>query len=85
MRRLLDGAVAFAARSGAAAVEACPIDVRRRLVWGEGYVGVASVFREAGFEEVARRSPTRPLMRKTLARRSGAPRRRAEATRRSEV
>jgi hypothetical protein len=66
MRTLLDAAVAFAARSGATAVEACPVDTRRTLTWGEGFVGHAGVFRAAGFEEVARRSPTRPLMRKML-------------------
>lgn len=70
MRILLDGALAFAASEGAKIVEACPIDTDRKLVWGEGYVGIASVFREAGFEEVARRSPTRPLMRKRLKGRS---------------
>ena len=68
MRKLLDGAVAFARRGGAAALEASPIETERKLVWGEGYVGIASVFRTAGFAEVARRSPTRPLMRKRLRR-----------------
>ena len=33
------------------------------LMWGEGFVGIVSVFRELGFKEVARRSPRRPLMR----------------------
>jgi hypothetical protein len=64
MRTLLDAAVGFAARSGAAAVEGCPVDTQRTLAWGEGFVGLAGVFRAAGFEEMARRSPTRPLMRK---------------------
>lgn len=68
MRRLLEGAVKFAASRGAAAIEACPIDTQRKLVWGEGYVGIASVFRDAGFSEVARRSSTRPLMRKAIGR-----------------
>lgn len=68
MRTLLEGALRFAAREGAGIVEACPIEPARKLIWGEGYPGIASVFREAGFQEVARRSPTRPLMRKTLAR-----------------
>ena len=66
MRTLLDGALGLAAKQSASIVEACPIDTDRKLVWGEGYVGIASVFREAGFTEVARRSPTRPLMRKVL-------------------
>jgi hypothetical protein len=67
MRVLLDGALAFAVGQGAKVIEACPIETERKLIWGEGYVGIASVFREAGFSEVARRSPTRPLMRKTLS------------------
>lgn len=62
MQVLLDGAVAFARKQGAKIVEACPIETERKLTWGEGYVGVAPVFRAAGFTEVARRSPTRPLM-----------------------
>jgi len=68
MRVLLDGALAFAARKGARIVEACPIESGRKLIWGEGYVGIASVFQSAGFREVARRSPTRPLMRRELRR-----------------
>jgi hypothetical protein len=67
MRTLLDGALAFAAKQRALVVEACPLDTKRKLIWGEGYVGIASVFRAAGFKEVARRSETRPLMRIELA------------------
>ncbi len=67
MRVLLDGAVAFAAEEGAAIVEACTVETNRKLIWTEGYVGIASVFRAAGFEEVARRSPTRPLMRRAIS------------------
>ena len=63
MRVLLEGALCFATGQGAAFVEACPVETERDLIWGEGYVGIARVFREAGFKEVARRSPTRPLMR----------------------
>jgi predicted GNAT family acetyltransferase len=72
MRALLDGAIVFARAQGARIVEACPLDTARKLIWGEGYVGLAPVFRAAGFHEVARRSPSRPLMRKKLqpARRS---------------
>jgi GNAT superfamily N-acetyltransferase len=67
MPALLKEALAFAVGQGAKVIEACPIETERKLIWGEGYVGIASVFREAGFSEVARRSPTRPLMRKTLS------------------
>jgi GNAT superfamily N-acetyltransferase len=66
MRTLLDGALTFAAKQRAAVVEACPLETDRKLIWGEGYVGIASVFRAAGFKEVARRSKTRPLMRLEL-------------------
>jgi GNAT superfamily N-acetyltransferase len=72
MRTLLDGALRFAAGEGAEIVEACPIEPVRKLMWGEGFHGIASVFRAAGFKEVARRSPTRPLMRKTVAGRKKA-------------
>jgi len=71
MRALLDGALRYAAGEGVRVVEACPIEPARKLMWGEGYHGIASVFRAAGFREVARRSPTRPLMRKTLWPRKG--------------
>lgn len=67
MRALLDGAVDLAAAEGAEVVEACPIEPARKLTWGEGYHGIASVFRASGFKEVARRSPTRPLMQRKLA------------------
>jgi GNAT superfamily N-acetyltransferase len=63
---LLKGALDFAAGQGATTVEACPLDAERKLFWGEGFVGIASVFRKAGFVEIARRTPTRPLMRIAL-------------------
>jgi len=66
MRTLIDAAADMAGRHGARVVEACPIDTERRLIWGEGFVGLARAFAEAGFSEVARRSPTRPLMRRVL-------------------
>lgn len=63
MRTLVDGAVGYSRDNGARIVEACPIEPARPLIWGEAFIGIASVFRQAGFDEVARRSPTRPLMR----------------------
>jgi predicted GNAT family acetyltransferase len=60
---LIDGALGYARENGARMVEACPVEPARPLIWGEAFIGIASVFREAGFDEVARRSPTRPLMR----------------------
>lgn len=66
-RALLDAAVDFARAGGARVLEACPIETERKLIWGEGYVGIGSTFRAAGFRAVAKRSQTRPLMRIDLA------------------
>lgn len=66
MRILIDGAVAFARERGARCVEAYPLDAERKLASGELYVGLLSAFRDAGFEEVLRRSPTRPIVRRRL-------------------
>jgi GNAT superfamily N-acetyltransferase len=74
---LLEAAVAFAAEHGARAVEGYPKDTggtRRHA--NEMFVGTRSMFAEAGFEEVARRSPQRPIMRrKVAAQRARRPRR----------
>lgn len=66
MRLLGEAAVAFAGKAGARAVDVCAIEPEKRLQWGEGFVGLATVFRALGFEEIARRSPKRPLMRLVL-------------------
>lgn len=66
MARLLDAAVDHCRSRGATYVDACPIESDKSLQWGEGFVGIASVFRRCGFDEIARRSPKRPLMRKAL-------------------
>ena len=66
MKVLADAAIAYARSKRARAVDACPIEADRPLMWGDGFVGIASVFRDLGFTEIARRSPRRPLMRLTL-------------------
>ena len=66
-KRLAEAAIGFARESGAATVEVCAIDPEKPLMWGEGFVGVASVFAALGFREVARRSPRRPLMQLMLS------------------
>jgi GNAT superfamily N-acetyltransferase len=65
---LVRGAVAYAAQRGAHIVEAYPVDPAGSVVSGStvGYMGLISAFRKAGFVEVARRSPRRPLMRYTV-------------------
>lgn len=62
-RELLDGAVAHAFASGAAAVEGYPVDAEGATPDVFAWWGTASTFRAAGFTEIARRSPTRPIMR----------------------
>jgi GNAT superfamily N-acetyltransferase len=62
---LLEEAVRFAAASGAEAVEGYPKDTEgARRHANEMFVGSVSMFRAAGFEEVGRRSPLRPIMRR---------------------
>ncbi|GLS23471.1 N-acetyltransferase [Labrys miyagiensis] len=56
----------FAVQAGATALDVCPIASDKPLIWGEGFVGIESVFRDLGFEEIARRSERRPLMRLAL-------------------
>jgi GNAT superfamily N-acetyltransferase len=65
--QLVAGAVDFARGHGAGALEAYPVDTRgKRSAAVFVFTGTASLFTRAGFREVARRSPTRPIMRRTL-------------------
>ena len=65
---LLSGAVDLARSDGAALVEGYPVDpgVRRPAGAAELYHGVLSVFLRAGFAEVARPQPARPVVRLAL-------------------
>ncbi|MER7428190.1 GNAT family N-acetyltransferase [Nonomuraea rubra] len=63
---LLEGAVSYAASQGARVVEGYPKDSEKRLAADELYYGWRGLFEGAGFEEVERRSPTRPIMRRTV-------------------
>ena len=77
-RALIAGAVAHARRRGARLVEAYPVEPKgARMPAVFAWTGIASAFRDQGFVEVARRSPTRPLMRAAL----GPPSRRRAAAR----
>jgi GNAT superfamily N-acetyltransferase len=65
---LLEAAVDFAAERGATAVEGYPKDTAGTSRHAnEMFVGSMSMFAAAGFEEVARRSPQRPIMRRQLS------------------
>ena len=70
--RLLREAVRHAAARGATLVEGYPTDTRSRAADAFVWTGLASAFERAGFREVARRSRTRPIMRRPIrgARRS---------------
>lgn len=61
-RALLDGAIAFARRHGAT-LEAYPVDKDERSRDDAMWFGAKSMYDDAGFEEVARRKPTRPIVR----------------------
>ncbi len=73
-RTLIAGAVRHARSRGAAIVEAYPVEPSRDLADASMYHGAASTFRALGFEEVARRSRTRPIVRKVI-RGASSPRR----------
>ncbi|MFB8147508.1 GNAT family N-acetyltransferase [Microbacterium sp. NPDC056003] len=62
--RLLDAALAFARDGGARVIEAYPVDpaLGRKKSSNDLYHGVVSTFLSAGFREVARPSPDRPIM-----------------------
>ena len=69
MKALLRGAVDYARQQGARIVEGYPIDMQTPLLAGQkltgysGFMGIASVYRDAGFVEVDRASETQLIMR----------------------
>lgn len=65
--KLLRAAADYARRKGARILEGYPVDPRKGR-WADPFVytGTVSVFRRAGFREVARRFATRPLVRRFL-------------------
>jgi GNAT superfamily N-acetyltransferase len=65
-RALIRAAVRHAKAHGARLVEAYPVDLRARVADAWAYTGAASTFLALGFEEAARRSRTRPIVRKRV-------------------
>jgi hypothetical protein len=64
MLKLLQAAVAFAGEQGAQIVEGYPIDSEQPVTREDAFaVGPLSIFRKAGFVEVARRHEARPIVR----------------------
>lgn len=62
-RALLDGAIAYAKKQGATLLEAYPVDKLGRSHDDFMWFGTKSMYDDAGFEEVARRKPQRPVVR----------------------
>jgi len=64
---LIQGAVDLAAAHGASIAEAYPVEPKTDSMPPVfAFTGLASAFRRAGFREVERRSPTRPIVRMEL-------------------
>lgn len=62
-RALLDGAVAYARKYGARLIEAYPLDRPGRSTAEAMWFGAKTMYDQAGFREVARRNPDRPIVR----------------------
>jgi GNAT superfamily N-acetyltransferase len=66
-RWLTQAAIEYAAANGAQIVEAYPlIPEESKSPQYSAYMGLVSTFRKLGFQEVARRSKMRPIMRLCL-------------------
>lgn len=67
---LLHAACAFVRERGGTSLEGYPIAPSKTpYPAAYAWTGFATVFERVGFEEIARRSPTRPIMRKSLGQR----------------
>ena len=62
-RALLDGSIAYAKKRGVRLLEAYPVDKSGRTSDDSMWFGAKSMYDAAGFEEVARRKPKRPIVR----------------------
>ena len=65
-RALVEAAASHARARGGRLLEAYPVELAKRTGDASVYHGAASTFRALGFEEVARRTATRPIVRKAL-------------------
>ena len=65
-RRMLQAAVDYARSRGARLLEAYPVDADGRRDPDSMFFGAKSMYDRAGFREVARRKPTRPVVRRGL-------------------
>ena len=67
-RELLRGAIAYARKNKVKMLEAYPIDTAKHAGDGSMWFGAKSIYDAAGFKVVARRKPTRPVVRLRLSR-----------------
>jgi GNAT superfamily N-acetyltransferase len=65
-RALLRGAIAYARKKRVKILEAYPVDTRKHAGDGSLWFGTKSMYDAAGFREVARRKPARPIVRLQL-------------------
>jgi hypothetical protein len=63
---LLEGAIGWAKKQRVTLLEAYPFDKPKRSVDDFMWFGAKAMFDRAGFVEVARRRPLRPVVRKRL-------------------
>lgn len=65
--KLLQAAAEYCAKKGAKILEGYPVDPKKGSMPDVfAYTGLVTAFKNAGFTEVARRSATRPIMRRVL-------------------
>jgi GNAT superfamily N-acetyltransferase len=64
--QMLDGAATYARERGVRLLEAYPVDKPGRGADDNMWFGAKAMYDRAGYKEVARRKPTRPIVRKTL-------------------
>lgn len=66
-KKMIEAAVRYAKSRGGSIVEAYPVEPKKtRMPAVFAYPGIASAYYAAGFREAARRSETRPIVRKRL-------------------
>jgi GNAT superfamily N-acetyltransferase len=65
-RALLDAAIAFAGKHGAKLLEGYPVDAPGRSSDENMWFGAKSMYDKAGFSEIARRKPRRPIVRRAV-------------------
>jgi GNAT superfamily N-acetyltransferase len=69
--KMLKSAIKYAREQGADLLEAYPVEKKEKSLSDSMWFGAKSMYDRTGFKEVARRKPTRPVMRKAVSRAAG--------------